>query len=116
MTVLSFFESLKYAYSQILDLWYYMVPLILGFGIQVGLHQYIKNFTQGMEKMVRGKTVASGAASAGTMVMCCVHHLAEILPLVGLTAFTGYLIVERQIIALTNCITRSKYSYKIKIT
>ena len=25
-------------------------------------------------------------------------------------------IVERQIIALTNCITRSKYSYKIKIT
>lgn len=24
--------------------------------------------------------------------------------------------VERQIIALTNCITRSKYSYKIKIT
>ena len=26
------------------------------------------------------------------------------------------LIVERQIIALTNCITRSKYSYKIKIT
>lgn len=62
VTVLSFFESLKYAYSQILDLWYYMVPLILGFGIQVGLHQYIKNFTQGMEKMVRGKTVASGAA------------------------------------------------------
>ena len=26
------------------------------------------------------------------------------------------IIVERQIIALTNCITRSKYSYKIKIT
>ena len=25
-------------------------------------------------------------------------------------------VVERQIIALTNCITRSKYSYKIKIT
>lgn len=92
VTVLSFFESLKYAYSQMLDLWYYMVPLILGFGIQVGLHQYIKNCTQGMEKMVRGKTLASGAASAGSMVMCCVHHLAEILTLVGLTAFTGYLI------------------------
>lgn len=27
-----------------------------------------------------------------------------------------YHVVERQIIALTNCITRSKYSYKIKIT
>ena len=35
---------------------------------------------------------------------------------VNLSKCVVNLSVERQIIALTNCITRSKYSYKIKIT
>ena len=37
-------------------------------------------------------------------------------PAIEKNSLSYALLVERQIIALTNCITRSKYSYKIKIT
>ena len=62
--------------------WYWMAVIVLGFGVQVGLWRYL----------ALGRTAGSGAAasvSGGTgglaMAACCVHHLADVLPLAGVT-------------------------------
>lgn len=60
--------------------------LILGFGIQIGMWQYIR---QGLHLKNKEATIAAGTG-AGTsttaMIACCAHHLADILPILGLSA------------------------------
>lgn len=92
IAVLTFFESLEYAISQFTRLWYYMLPLLLGFGIQLTLHQYIKNYARGYRNITKRQTVIGGSTSASSMVLCCAHHFIEVLPLIGLTALTSFLV------------------------
>lgn len=81
MTVLT--KSFLAAWEQFLTLWWIMLPLALGFGIQVGLYTKLKQ---------SGSTVAVGGASGGvSMVACCAHHLADILPLIGLAGVSIFL-------------------------
>ncbi len=35
--ILTLLNSADHAFTQFIDLWYYMTPLIVGFGIQIGL-------------------------------------------------------------------------------
>lgn len=81
MTVLS--RSWIAAWEQFRALWYLMVPLAVGFGVQVGLYMKLR-------QAIRQKTqraVAAGGSSAGiSMLACCAHHAADILPILGLSA------------------------------
>jgi len=60
-----------------------MLPLILGFGIQVGLFVYIKDYHKhlGTEKATLG---VSAGVSGGAMIACCTHHFVEIFALIGI--------------------------------
>lgn len=80
--------------SQFEKLWYYMIPLSLGFGIQVGLYNYLRN----LAKSNTGKKVmiTNTTTSAIGMVACCAHHLTDILPFIGLTAFSAFLITYQK--------------------
>ena len=61
--------------------WYLILGIIIGFGIQIGLWVYIKNYLKhGASGAVAGIT---GAASGSAMLACCAHHLADILPILG---------------------------------
>lgn len=60
------------------DLWYLMLPLAVGFGIQVGLYTKMK---KNMASVAAGGT--SGAAG---MLACCAHHATDVLPILGLSA------------------------------
>lgn len=89
--IISFFsKSISFALNQLLYLKLYLIPLALGFGLQVALFRNIKNkITQS------GALVGStGAASTGAMIACCAHHIAEALPFLaigGLSVFfTSY--------------------------
>lgn len=74
MTMLS--RSFLAAWEQFQTLWWIMLPLAVGFGIQVGLYTKLKQ---------SGSTVAVGGVSGGIgMVACCSHHLVDVLPLIGL--------------------------------
>lgn len=71
----------------------FVVPIILGFGTQVGLFVYLK---RGLH--LPDSTQAAGAltgAGTGTstlaMVACCAHHVTDVLPLVGLSAAAVFL-------------------------
>lgn len=69
---------------------YWMSALVLGFGIQVGLFQSLR--LKHLENLGTKATVGGGAGvSTVSMVACCAHHLAEIVPLLGLSALSLFL-------------------------
>ena len=80
--VLTLVSGWDFTVSQFVEFWYYVLPLALGFGIQMGLYVYLRQ--QLANHHTGGKmVVASGATSTGAMLACCTHYLANILPVIG---------------------------------
>jgi hypothetical protein len=72
------------------DAWL-VIPIITGFGMQVGLYTYLRGM---MRRGSRSSTVmmgAGGGTSTAAMVACCAHHVADLLPLLGLSAAASFL-------------------------
>ena len=86
--VMVFFTSSNDAIGLFLSLWPWMSLLIVGFGVQVGLFYYIHDFQKRKkeESQKRGIILASGGISTGSMIACCLHHVTEVLPFLGLSA------------------------------
>lgn len=79
VTMTALARSWTAAWEQFQTLWYLMMPLAVGFGIQVGLYTTLKQKTR--------ITLATGGTSAGIgMLACCAHHAADVLPILGLSA------------------------------
>lgn len=71
-----------------------VLPIILGFGVQVGLYVILKKrlFVPVISTGPSGAmTGASGGISAAAMVACCAHHVTDVLPVLGLTAAAAFL-------------------------
>jgi Cu+-exporting ATPase len=80
--VLTLVSGWSFTVSQFTQYWYYVLPLTLGFGTQIGLYVYLR--TQLANHHAGGKVVvASGATSTGAMLACCTHYIANILPVIG---------------------------------
>lgn len=62
-----------------------LVLLIGGFGFQVGLFTYLRH------KSALGctTTVASGGLSTASMILCCSHYLAAVIPFIGVSALAS---------------------------
>lgn len=94
-TQLAFFAALVGVLSgwgavqeQIGTYWYYILPLALGFGAQVGLFVSLRSaMRQGGS---RGMLVASGTTSTAAMVSCCTHYLANIIPVLGASGVVAF--------------------------
>ena len=72
------------------DAWL-VIPIVTGFGVQVGLYTYLRGvLRQGSRasKMLMG---SGGGTSTAAMVACCAHHVADVLPLLGLSAAASFL-------------------------
>ncbi|MBI4037035.1 hypothetical protein HY385_01285 [Candidatus Daviesbacteria bacterium] len=82
--------SLNFAIKELIRLKYFVTPLILGFGVQVGLFTYLKSYQK--KGLGKGMVAGSGATSTVAMVACCAHHLTDILPLLGLTVLSTFLV------------------------
>lgn len=62
--------------------WYLLVPIIAGFGVQVGLMAELRR----RHRLHRAAMAAGGTGTAGSaagMVACCAHHLADLAPFLG---------------------------------
>jgi len=93
--VVSLISGMGFALEQFAKFWYFIVPLALGFGIQVGLYTYLKNLVG--QHGASGKVVAvSGTTSTAAMVSCCAHYLANILPILGVTGILA-VVAEYQV-------------------
>ncbi|MBI4080995.1 MAG: hypothetical protein HY423_00150 [Candidatus Lambdaproteobacteria bacterium] len=88
---LSLLNGPVYMWQTFLALWYWMVPLVAGFGLQVGLFGYSRALARAGVSPHASGVAASGGTSALAMVACCAHHLADVLPLVGLAGAALFL-------------------------
>src|SRR3989344_6624545 len=89
LTILTLVNSFDHALSELQRMWYFIVPLSLGFGTQVGLYFYIKKFIA--ERAAAASVAGAGGLSGASMVACCAHHLTDFLPILGLSAFAIFL-------------------------
>ncbi|HKI96997.1 MAG TPA: hypothetical protein VKB51_00850 [bacterium] len=88
---LSLLNGPAFAWESFLALWYWMTLLVAGFALQAGLFGYSRALAKAGVSPHASGVVASGGASAVSMVACCAHHLADVLPLMGFAGATLFL-------------------------
>jgi Cu+-exporting ATPase len=87
--VLTLVSGWSYAQIQFATYWYFIVSLVVGFGIQIALYQYLKTLVhsgQGMGKVVG----VSGTTSTMAMISCCAHYLVNLVPILGVTGIVTF--------------------------
>lgn len=90
--IVSLAESPAHALDLFWDDRPFVIPILLGFGTQVGLFTYLKlGLFVPVGAATGATTAAGGGVSTAAMVACCLHHAADVLPLVGLTAAATFL-------------------------
>jgi len=92
--IVSWAESPQHAVELFWDDRWIVLPIILGFGVQVGLYTILKKrlfvpeATTGPSGPLMG---AGGTTSTIAMVACCAHHVTDVMPILGLTAAAAFL-------------------------
>jgi hypothetical protein len=66
-----------------------------GFGTQVGLFTGLQLLQRAMSRESVALAGAGTATSSISMVACCAHHLADVLPIVGLSGLAVFLVEFR---------------------
>jgi hypothetical protein len=71
---------------------YFVGAIALGFGAQAGLYVHLRQVVRQRRLAASTAVTAAGTgASSVAMVACCAHHLADALPLVGLSGLAVFL-------------------------
>jgi len=92
--IVSWAESPEHALEFFWQDRWIVIPIILGFGVQVALYVILRKrlfvpvASVGPSGMLTG---AGGTTSTIAMVACCAHHVADVLPVLGLTAAATFL-------------------------
>ena len=98
--ILTWAQGWEYTYSQFARDRAYVIPIILGFGIQSALYSILRfrlfipvssTGHSGTLTPIKGVMGTSGGTSATAMVACCIHHVADVLPILGLSAAASFL-------------------------
>jgi len=87
--------SLKDGYSVFLDngVFTYLIPLAVG--VQMGLFRHHRNITAehklcGSEKV----GITGSVTSSATMILCCLHHVSDLLPAAGFILATSSILIQ----------------------
>jgi hypothetical protein len=86
--------SLRHLAEQAGSDWYLLLPLALGFGLQVSLIVELRMRHRLQAATATAGTAGAGASTAG-MVACCAHHVADLAPFLGATGAATFLIDYR---------------------
>lgn len=70
---------------------FYVVPILVGFGVQAGLFARLKLGAAAHAARAGAATAAGGGMSTAAMVACCAHHVTDVLPVLGLSAAAAFL-------------------------
>ncbi len=92
--ILTWAQGWAYAASQLSRDRWYVLPIIIGFGIQAALYTILRFrlFVPVTHTGPGGAMMGtSGATSATAMVACCIHHVTDVLPILGLSAAASFL-------------------------
>ncbi len=92
--ILTWAQGWDYAAGQFLRNRGYILPLFVTLGIQAALYSilrfrlFIPTTTAGQTGALMG---ANGGTSVTAMVACCLHHVTDVLPILGLSAAATFL-------------------------
>lgn len=92
--ILTWAQGWNYASSQFIRDRSYVIPIIIGFGVQTALYSVLRfRLFIPVPSTAHTGTVmgASGGTSATAMVACCIHHVTDVLPILGLSAAASFL-------------------------
>ena len=86
-------QGFSHASDLLLQDWYLVVPIVLGFGVQVSLFFLMRRVLR--LRKGTGSTTALAGAGTGTssvaMLACCAHHVTDVLPVIGLSGVALFL-------------------------
>jgi hypothetical protein len=86
--VITLAQGWEHATAQLVDDRKFIAAIVLGFGTQVGLYIYLRGLHT---QTTVGGVAASTGTSAAAMLACCAHHLADVLPFVGVAGAAVFL-------------------------
>ena len=92
--IVSWAESPQHAIDLFWEDRWIVIPIILGFGIQMALYTILKKrlFVPVSSPGPSGALTGAGATTSTlAMVACCAHHVTDVLPILGLTAAATFL-------------------------
>lgn len=78
-----------------------------GFGTQIGLFTYVRLLQRALDRRSVALTGAGTGASSISMVACCAHHLADVVPVVGLSGLAVFLVEFRSPLMLVGLATNA---------
>ncbi len=86
--------SIEKGYRVFLDngIFIYLIPLAVG--IQMGLFRYHRNITMGSVDGSEKMGMAGSATSSLTMVACCLHHVSDLLPTIGIVLAASSFLIQ----------------------
>lgn len=88
--ILTLVSGWRFAQEQFAQFWPYVISLALGFGVQFGLYNYLKDAVK--KQALTGRVlVTTGATSTTAMISCCAHYLTNILPILGVTGIITFI-------------------------
>ena len=92
--ILTWAQGWQSALSIFLPNRWYVIPIWISFGIQASLYSILR-FQLFLPTISRASTGAvigtSGGTSVTTMVACCLHHVTDVLPILGVSAVATFL-------------------------
>jgi len=89
--ILAWVNSFSHALEQFSQMWYWILILVTGFGIQLGLYSYVRFNIRKKATGATAEIAAAGGISTGSMIACCAHHITDVLPIIGLSAAAVFL-------------------------
>ena len=90
--IITWAQDWSHALEQTAELWYWVLALAGGFGVQAGLFSFIRQGIRQRRAATTASVATSGSVSAGAMAACCAHHLSDVLPLLGLSGLATFLV------------------------
>jgi len=87
--VLTLVSGWQFTWDQFVQYWYYIVPLGLGFGVQVALYFQLRQLVL-QSKDAGSVMAASGTTSTAAMISCCAHYLVNLAPVLGATGLVTF--------------------------
>ncbi|MDV3277183.1 MAG: hypothetical protein LYZ69_01790 [Nitrososphaerales archaeon] len=82
-------QGFGHAVAEFISLSHLMVPLVVGFGIQVSLFSYTRHYAKAIQSSA--SVTAGGGVSTASMIACCAHHVTDLVPFAGITAAAIFL-------------------------
>lgn len=93
VVVLTLGNSFGHALSELIKWWPWLLFQLMGFGVQMGMFFHMRDLSKrGRWRGSASSLAVGGGVSASTMIACCLHHVTDVLPIIGLSAATLLLI------------------------